>query len=166
MSEVEAQGPIERYLAAIEGAAMASCDALSADVVVDATVPNWRFTLHGEAAARDEFGRWYSHPGCFEDLTRTPLPDGELIEFTLSWEEDGVPHSVHQAHVVENQGWPDRFRPGVVRGALAGRIAGRDGRSPGRCLTSAARWMICCRRPAVGRSGSRRIPSQGHASSG
>jgi ketosteroid isomerase-like protein len=101
MSEGEVQAPIERYLAAIEGAAMASCDALSADVVVDATVPNWRFTLDGEAAARDEFGRWYSHPGCFEELTRTPLPDGELIEFTLSWEEEGVPHSVHQAHVVE-----------------------------------------------------------------
>jgi hypothetical protein len=28
------------------------------------------------------------------------VPGGELVRFTLHWEEDGVPHSVHQAHVV------------------------------------------------------------------
>ena len=101
MSEVESEGPIERYLAAIESAAMSRCDALSADVVLDATVPNWRFAVSGETAVRDELGRWYAQAGRFEELTRSPLPNGELIEFTLSWEESGVPHAVHQAHVVE-----------------------------------------------------------------
>lgn len=101
MSDVKGEGPIERYLAAIEGAAMAGCDALGADVVLDATVPNWRFTVRGATAVSDELGRWYAHPGSFEGLTRTPLPGGELIEFTLSWEEGGVPHAAHQAHVVE-----------------------------------------------------------------
>jgi hypothetical protein len=99
--ESESAGPIERYLAAIACAAMASCDALSPEVTLDATVPNWRFTVSGDAAVRDELGRWYADSGHFEELKRTPLPTGELVEFTLRWEEGGVPHAVHQAHVVE-----------------------------------------------------------------
>jgi len=101
MSERESESPIDRYVATIERAAMASCDALSANVVLDATVPNWRFTVSGETAVRGELARWYTQPGRFEKLTRTALPNGELIEFTLSWEEGGVPHAAHHAHVVE-----------------------------------------------------------------
>jgi ketosteroid isomerase-like protein len=97
MSDTE---PIGRYLAAIEGAAMANCDALSPDVTLDATVPNWRFAVHGDVAVRAELGRWYADAGSFEELERTPLPSGELVEFTLRWEEGGVPHAVHQAHVI------------------------------------------------------------------
>jgi len=103
MSDSEGAGPVDRYLAAIEGAAMAACDTLSPDVTLDATVPNWRFAVHGDAAVRAELGRWYADAGSFEELTRTPLPTGELVEFTLRWEEGGVPHAVHQAHVVEVQ---------------------------------------------------------------
>ena len=40
-------------------------------------------------------------PGTFEDLTRTPVPAGELVTFTLRWEENGVPHAVHQALLAE-----------------------------------------------------------------
>lgn len=104
MSDLKGQGPIERYLGAIEGATMADCDALASDVLLDATVPNWRFSVRGQAAVRDELSRWYSTIGDFEELTRTPLPMGELIEFTLCWEEGGVPHAVHQAHIVEVSG--------------------------------------------------------------
>jgi len=71
------------------------------DIVFDATVPNWRYTLRGPEAVASELAQWYADPGHFEDLRRTPLPDGELIEFTLHWVEDGVPHACHQAHVVE-----------------------------------------------------------------
>jgi len=101
MPESESAAPIERYLAAIEGASTADCEALSPDVTLDATLPNWRFTVSGEAAVRGELGRWYTNPGSFEELKRTPLPTGELVEFTLRWEENGVPHAAHQAHVVE-----------------------------------------------------------------
>ncbi|MCA1707857.1 MAG: hypothetical protein LC808_33115 [Actinobacteria bacterium] len=34
-------------------------------------------------------------------MKRTPLPPGELVEFTLGWEQGGVPHATHQAHFVE-----------------------------------------------------------------
>jgi hypothetical protein len=101
MSDVHSDGPIERYLAAIEGAAMAGCDVLSSEVILDATVPNWRFSVRGEAAVRAELSRWYADAGSFEELKRTPLPTGELVEFTLRWEQGGVPHAIHQAHIVE-----------------------------------------------------------------
>ena len=94
-------GPIERYLEAIEGAAMAGCNALREDATLDATVPNWRYTVRGDVAVRSELGRWYADAGSFEELKRTPLPMGELVEFTLRWEEGGVPHACHQVHIVE-----------------------------------------------------------------
>jgi len=91
---------IGRYLASIENGAMAETDALGDGVVLDATVPNWRFTVRGADAVRAELARWYADPGTFEDLTRTPVPGGELVTFTLRWEENGIPHAVHQAHVL------------------------------------------------------------------
>src|SRR5450631_1135344 len=101
MSGSDENGPVDRYLAAIEGAAMGACDAFSPELTLDATVPNWRYQVEGGTAVRDELSRWYADTGVFEELKRTPLPSGELVEFTLHWEEGGVPHAVHQAHVIE-----------------------------------------------------------------
>lgn len=72
----------------------------SDDVVLDATVPNWRFTARGLPAVTRELAGWYADPGRFEELRRTPLPTGELVEFTLTWVEGGVPHTCHQAHIL------------------------------------------------------------------
>lgn len=71
---------------------------------LDATVPNWRFTTRGGAEVQAELSRWYADPGIFEDLRRTELPDGELVEFTLTWKEDGVQHMCHQAHILRLSG--------------------------------------------------------------
>ena len=101
MSDNEKDGPVERYLAAIKGAAMSACDALSSEMTLDATVPNWRYQVEGSTAVKDELSRWYADTGAFEELKRTPLPHGELVEFTLRWQEDGVPHAVHQVHILE-----------------------------------------------------------------
>jgi hypothetical protein len=90
--------PVDRFVAAIEHATVSGTDAFADDAVLDATVPNWRFVVRGGAAIRQEFAKWYGHPGRFEDLRRTPLPDGELVEYTLAWAEEGVPHKSHQAH--------------------------------------------------------------------
>ncbi len=91
---------IGRFLASIEAGGMPHADTLGDDVVLDATVPNWRFTVRGVGAVRAELARWYADPGTFEDLTRTSVPGGELVTFTLRWQENGVPHAAHQAHVV------------------------------------------------------------------
>jgi len=101
MSDQDKNGPIEQYLAAIEGAAMNDCNALGSEITLDATVPNWRYQVQGSSAVKAELSSWYADTGAFEELKRTPLPTGELVEFTLRWEEDGVPHAAHQAHVLE-----------------------------------------------------------------
>jgi hypothetical protein len=91
---------VDRLLAAIEAGTPPPEDVFGDDVVVDATVPNWRFSVRGSDAVRDQLAGWFRDPGRFEELSRQPLPGGELVEFTLTWEEHGVPHACHQVHVL------------------------------------------------------------------
>ena len=44
---------IEKFLRAIETAAIPGCDAWSADATLDATVPNWRLHAAGESEIQD-----------------------------------------------------------------------------------------------------------------
>jgi hypothetical protein len=98
-------GCVDAFTRAIESASIPGlAEVFTEQAVVDATVPNWRFTIRGEAAIKEEFARWFADPGRFEELRRTPLPNGELVEFVLAWEEDGVPHACHQAHRLEIAG--------------------------------------------------------------
>ncbi len=90
---------VRRFLDGIENASLPE-DVFCEDVVLDATVPNWRFSVRGKEAVRAELAKWYADRGCFEELTRIPNEAGELVEFTLSWQEDGMPHSCHQTHLI------------------------------------------------------------------
>jgi hypothetical protein len=90
---------IDRFLAGIEAGAIPE-DVFCDDAVLDATVPNWRFSVHGGDAVRDQLAGWYADPGRFQAVQRTPLPAGELVEFTFTWTEDGVEHTCHQAHIL------------------------------------------------------------------
>ncbi|HYA44663.1 MAG TPA: hypothetical protein VED59_03590 [Acidimicrobiales bacterium] len=90
---------IDALLAGIEAGAVPA-GVFCEDVVLDATVPNWRFTARGAPAVRAELAHWFADPGDFVDLHRSRLDDGELVEFTLTWDEDGVTHMCHQAHIV------------------------------------------------------------------
>ena len=90
---------IDGLVAGIEAGSIPAgvfCD----DAVLDATVPNWRFSIKGGPAVQAELGGWFADPGRFEQLRRSPLPDGELVEFTLTWEEHGLPPACHQAHIL------------------------------------------------------------------
>ena len=90
---------VDSFVAAVESATMPKLEGVFAEnAVLDATVPNWRFTVRGDEGIRSELASWYAAAGRFEELTRTPLPDGELVEFVLTWTEDGVPYTCHQAH--------------------------------------------------------------------
>lgn len=91
---------IDRLIADIEAGDIPDnvfCD----DAVLDATVPNWRFSVHGGATVREQLSGWYADPGQFQSLQRTPIPDGELVEFTLTWTENSVGHTCHQAHILK-----------------------------------------------------------------
>jgi ketosteroid isomerase-like protein len=93
---------IDTFLDAIEHAAIAECDAWSTDATLDATVPNWRMQVTGADAIRAEYGRWFADKGQFEELRLYPAADGttEIVEYTLSWSENGVPHAGHHLHVL------------------------------------------------------------------
>ena len=93
--------PVTALLAAAQTGQPVPSDMLTDDVVLDATVPNWRFTCRGAERVRDQFAEWYADPGEFESLMRTPIPGGELVEFVLTWSEAGVPYAAHQAHVIQ-----------------------------------------------------------------
>jgi hypothetical protein len=93
---------IDRFLRAVEGAAIPACHVWSADAVLDATVPNWRLQATGPDAIRAEYSRWFADPGHFHDLRRYPVQGGtgEVVEYTLSWQENGVPHAAHHMHLL------------------------------------------------------------------
>ena len=92
---------VDTYVAAIESATVARAAIYTEDVVLDATVPDWRFSVCGAAAVIDELGRWFADPGRFECLDRIEIPGGALLRFELTWEERGEPHMCHQAQLLE-----------------------------------------------------------------
>ena len=95
---------IDRLLAGIEAGSIED-DVFADDAALDATVPNWRFTIRGGTRVRDQLAQWYMDPGRFQALQRTFLgQDRELVEFTLTWTEEGVEHTCHQAHIVSTTG--------------------------------------------------------------
>jgi hypothetical protein len=93
---------IDKFLRAVESATIPGCDVWSADAMLDATVPNWRLHVSGPDAIRAEYARWFADPGHFHDLRRCPMNDGagEVVEYTLSWQENGVPHAAHHMHLL------------------------------------------------------------------
>jgi hypothetical protein len=99
---------VEKFVTAIETAAIPGCDVWSADATLDATVPNWRFHVSGADAIRAEYARWFADPGQFGELRRCPLQaegeagggPSEVLEYTLSWTENGVPHAAHHMHLL------------------------------------------------------------------
>ena len=54
-----------------------------------------------EAGFAAQVAHWYRDPAQFEELVRVPIPGGELVELTLAWTENGVPHAAHQVHRIE-----------------------------------------------------------------
>ncbi len=69
--------------------------------LLDAVVPGWRFSVTGAANIRRQFRAWFHDPGTFEELRRLPIPNGEVVELTVTWIENGVPNAARQVHVLE-----------------------------------------------------------------
>lgn len=92
---------VDAFLDAVEHGTISSCSVWSADALLDATTPGWRFQMRGPAAIRAEYAHWFADPGRFEELRRIEIPGGEVVEYLLTWTENGVPHAAHHLHVLE-----------------------------------------------------------------
>ena len=82
MSDLPA--PIERFIMAVETRDWDGFVALLADdVVLDATVPEWRYQLEGPAVA-EELRSWTAgHPWQVTEHRFSPTPDGGVLELQL-----------------------------------------------------------------------------------
>ncbi|MGH2693567.1 MAG: hypothetical protein ACRDJJ_02010 [Actinomycetota bacterium] len=90
--------PVDRFIQAVETAGFADTDVFADEAVSDTTVPNWRLQVHGAPELRAQYAKWFDHPAELAEVRRTPLPDGELLEYTRTWTQDGVPHKGHHVH--------------------------------------------------------------------
>ena len=101
---------VDRFLEAIRCSSVSTASDLYAkDAVLDATVPGWRFEVRGTAEIRSEFGRWFNAASTLEDVRRHLTPNGEVVEYTQFWMQDGVEHAAHHVHVLTLDTQSDRI---------------------------------------------------------
>src|ERR1700722_3277156 len=84
---------IEKFLEAIETASISGCDVGSPPAPLNAPPPSWRLPAVAAAAILAEYARWFADPGHFDELRRYSVEggEGEGVEYTLSWLENGAP---------------------------------------------------------------------------
>jgi hypothetical protein len=76
-------------------------DAYADDASWDGVVPGWRFALDGAPAIAAEYARWFAHPAELHEVRRSATSGGEVVEYTVTWTEDGVPHAARHVHVLD-----------------------------------------------------------------
>ena len=103
MPTTNATPAIDRFLAAVRGEHDGP-SAWAEGAVLDAVVPGWRLSVQGDEEIRRQLRAWYRDAGTFEELRRHPIATGEVVELTVTWVEDGVPHAARQVHVLELDG--------------------------------------------------------------
>src|SRR5258706_14796921 len=87
MTATTLRSPVDRFVAGIADPNAADPDAFAEDAVLDATTPGWRHTVRGRRGIAATFADWFADPATFETIDRTPIPGGELVEFTPAWTE-------------------------------------------------------------------------------
>ncbi len=100
MTTVTSSPAIDHFLARIRGEHDGPSP-WARGAVLDAVVPGWRFSVCGDEAIRRQIRAWFRDPGTLEELRRHSIAAGEVIELSVSWVEDGVPHAARQIHVLE-----------------------------------------------------------------
>ena len=93
---------VDRLLAVVVGGEPGH-DLVTATTELDATVPGWRFSVVGDDIL-EKFAQWFADPGVLEELDRHPTSTGEVLTYTVTWVEGGVPHAARHAHVLTIEG--------------------------------------------------------------
>lgn len=103
LTPITGAGPataVDAFLDAVRSGAGIPSHLYAPDAVVDATVPNWRFSIVGAEAIAAEYGRWFADPAVTEELERIPTERGEVVRYLLTWQQQSVPHAAHHAHIL------------------------------------------------------------------
>jgi hypothetical protein len=97
---------VARLLAQLAAGTGVDAELFTPDAALDATVPNWRFSVHGGDAVAAQFTSWFTfdQPGSFDELRRLPTPGGEVVELALQWTEHGTLHACHQSLIIDLDG--------------------------------------------------------------
>jgi hypothetical protein len=93
--------PVTRFLDAVTAGTGVPEDLFTADAVLDATIPGFRFAQHGPERIAGQMSSWYADPGSFAEVSRVPMSRGELVRFDLLWQEEGQTMAARQVHVIE-----------------------------------------------------------------
>jgi hypothetical protein len=91
---------VDRLLAVVTGARPAGDDIYAADAELDAVVPGWRFAIRGATAIADQLAEWFRCPAALEELECRSTERGAVLTYTVTWEEQGVPHAGRHVHVL------------------------------------------------------------------
>ena len=95
-----ATGTVDEFLEAASAGSGVPADLFTPDVVLDATVPGWRFAARGAEAVARQYSGWFREQAALEELERLPVEGGEVVTYLLAWIERGVPHAAHHCHVL------------------------------------------------------------------
>jgi hypothetical protein len=91
---------VDRLLEVIVADRAVGDDIYAADATLDAVVPGWRLAVAGADGIGHQLGEWFADPGTLEELERHPTPTGEVLAYTVTWTEHGVPHAARHVHVL------------------------------------------------------------------
>ena len=78
------------------------CGNCGLQAVADAQFRQHALHVAGPDAIRAEYARWFADPARFDELHHYRVSGGasDVIEYTLSWSENGVPHAAHHLHLL------------------------------------------------------------------
>ena len=91
---------VDRFLDAVSAGEGVPADLFTPDVVLDATVPGWRFEARGAEAVARQYSGWFREQASLEELERLPVDGGEVVTYLIAWVEGGIPHAAHHCHVL------------------------------------------------------------------
>lgn len=100
MTTATATTAVDRLLEVVAATRPVGDDVYAPDAELDAVVPGWRFPVRGAERIGDQLAEWFQHPGTLEELERHATPHGEVLTYTVTWEEAGVPHAARHVHVL------------------------------------------------------------------
>ena len=102
---------VDRFLDGVRAGRLPD-DLYTDDVVLDATVPGWRFRAEGTTAVRAEYQGWFFVPSDLVHVERHAIQGGEVVRYLQQGAVKGTTFLVHHMHLLKLDG--DRIAADTV----------------------------------------------------